>query len=825
MNGLRRSRRLMNMAPTIDDVEEDEDDVDVDVNVADVKNFESGNNNVDDDYVEDNESKGAQEPAVFVQRKQLSEGRDLVLLTTGLNGNLRHFFAALLTSRQINYDQDVLRAAVEYRALADAHEIDFGSTAEMNGLRRSRRPMNIAPTIHDVEEDDDDDKDDVYVDVDVADVENFESDNNNVDDDYVEDNESEAAEEPAVFVQRKYEKFSAVSGGLRGLVKNKKLFPVIQEAALSRKRPCSTEYWTSRQIYYDQDVLRAAEVYRAIADAHEIYFGSSAGISSFLNNAVQNYEVALMNSVTTTIHGRILRWLRNMLEIRCSVCFRHKKRGTAGAKCVMSYLAWQANERADEPEFLLLLETFLARNDDLCVVVLAALLTARFIKKNWYNYFPLRFHLLSYFNAHSIADAQIRLLERRRGRGLRTFTLAPLTKMRNEFILNKVPKSFPARLGNTQRNQTMLRNPGKYWKDVLEIYKLSNSSKTFGFSIKTDGVSARVHFKKTCYTTDVGKDGFKTVGDKEYVQLNVENKRCVMSYLAWQANERADEPEFLLLLETFLARNDDLCVVVLAALLTARFIKKNWYNYFPLRFHLLSYFNAHSIADAQIRLLERRRGRGLRTFTLAPLTKMRNEFILNKVPKSFPARLGNTQRNQTMLRNPGKYWKDVLEIYKLSNSSKTFGFSIKTDGVSARVHFKKTCYTTDVGKDGFKTVGDKEYVQLNVENKRVVGLDPGRKDIFSCFDGTKAVHCSNKEWQEISAGMPSSKVCSEDLFISYLTYELQNFEVLDGFYRSKQWRQLGRKTDIRRQKAYDFVCKRIAGINLDSVVAFGSAGF
>ncbi|KAI3659232.1 hypothetical protein MP638_000513 [Amoeboaphelidium occidentale] len=465
----------------------------------------------------------------------------------------------------------------------------------MNGLRRSRRLMNMAPTIDDVEEDDDDD-DEIVIDVDVDD-ESIEDRNNNEDDDYVEDNESEGAQEPAVFVQREYEKTSTVSCGLRGLVKNKKLLPVIQEVVerintilfhgssllnfylireLSEGRDLVlmttglngklrhffTALLTSRQINYDQDVLRAADEYRALEDAQEIDFGSTAGITSLLNNAVQNCEVALMNSVTTTIHGRILRWLRHLLEVQCSVCFRNKKRRTSGAKYIMSYLAWQANERADKPEFPLLLDKFLARNDHLRVNVLAALLTARvelfsisyaseyslskdYIKESWYKYFRLLFHVLSYFNEHSIADAQGRLLERRCGRGLRRFTLAPLKKMRNGFILvdttslgenlafayargrNRVPKSFPAKLGITQRNQTMLRNPGKYWKDVLKIDKLSNSSKTFGFSIKTDGVSARVHFKKTCYTTDVGKDGFKTFGDKEYVQLDVENKRVV----------------------------------------------------------------------------------------------------------------------------------------------------------------------------------------------------------------------------------------------------------------------------------------------------------
>ncbi|KAI3661448.1 hypothetical protein MP638_003921 [Amoeboaphelidium occidentale] len=280
----------------------------------------------------------------------------------------------------------------------------------MNGLRRSRRRMNMASSMDDVEEDDEDD-DEIVIDVDVDD-ESIEDRNNNVDDDYVEDNESEGAQEPAVFVQREYEKISTVSCGLRGLVKNKKLLPVVQEVVeristilfpgsrllnfylirqLSEGRDLVlmttglngklrhffTALLTSRQINYDQDVLTAAEEYRAMADAHNIDFGSTTGINSLLNNAVQTYEVELMNGVTTTIHGWIIRWLSHMLEVHCSVCFRNKKRAKAGAKYIMSYLAWQANERADKPEFPLLLDTFLAKKDDLRAVVLATLLTAR----------------------------------------------------------------------------------------------------------------------------------------------------------------------------------------------------------------------------------------------------------------------------------------------------------------------------------------------------------------------------------------------------------------------------------------------------------------
>ncbi|KAI3655790.1 hypothetical protein MP638_005584, partial [Amoeboaphelidium occidentale] len=276
----------------------------------------------------------------------------------------------------------------------------------MNGLRRSRRRMNMAPSMDDVEENDEDD-DEIVIDVDVdVDDESIEDRNNNVDDDYVEDNESEGAQEPAVFVQREYEKISTVSCGLRGLVKNKKLLPVVQEVVerintilfhgsrllnfylirqlfegkdivlmttgLNGKlRHFFTALLTSRQINYDQDVLTAAEEYRAMADAHNIDFGSTTGINSLLNNAVQTYEVELMNGEyramadAHNIDFGSTTGINSLINNAVQTYEVELMNGTAGAKYIMSYLAWQANKRADKPEFPLLLDKFLARNDHL----------------------------------------------------------------------------------------------------------------------------------------------------------------------------------------------------------------------------------------------------------------------------------------------------------------------------------------------------------------------------------------------------------------------------------------------------------------------------
>ncbi|KAI3661409.1 hypothetical protein MP638_003882 [Amoeboaphelidium occidentale] len=79
--------------------------------------------------------------------------------------------------------------------------------------------------------------------------------------------------------------------------------------------------------------------------------------------------------------------------------------------------------------------------------------------------------------------------------------------------------------------------------------------------------------------------------------------------------------------------------------------------------------------------------------------------------------------------------------------------------------------------------------------------------------------------QTLNSGMPSAKVCTVQKFSQYLGVVLENHSRLFHFYGSLKWRQLRRKTDIRRQKAYDVLCKRIAGEKLDSIVAYGSAKF
>ncbi|KAI3655436.1 hypothetical protein MP638_000800, partial [Amoeboaphelidium occidentale] len=172
---------------------------------------------------------------------------------------------------------------------------------------------------------------------------------------------------------------------------------------------------------------------------------------------------------------------------------------------------------------------------------------------------------------------------------------------------------------------------------------------------------------------------------------------------------------------------------------------------------------SNSKEDAASRIVTKKAGKGLRLFNLAPVVSRSGRYVLfdstcicevltaakNIDPQVIPKELnlsGDINALSKKFRNQKlKYWSILLDFSVVKTSKLKFSGSITTDGVSVALHFKRMKITSAVYDDGFsKNVG--KFVPLEVGDRPVVGLDPGRKDIFSCFDGTKAVHCSNKEW-------------------------------------------------------------------------------
>lgn len=299
------------------------------------------------------------------------------------------------------------------------------------------------------------------------------------------------------------------------------------------------------------------------------------------------------------------------------------------------------------------------------------------------------------------------------------------------------------------------------------------------------------------------------------------------------------------------------------------FIKERWFSFFPLLYHILVHFETFSDVDAKARVEEQRNGRGLRLFTMVPLIRKKKNYILidsNSLveiysmalskdlfvtPKGFPRDCTNTNRLMHFKSEFRKkqLWEWTVNL-KHCKTKWDFDLSISTDGVTVAVHFKKTFTSSTTDDKGYKKNNLDSYVPLGLADRdTVVGLDPGRDFLFVCNDGSKKkIRCSTKEWRVKSgcayqslkqnthvknsgiignedADTLSPKVATTAAFTLYLDAFLENYKELVSCYGSLKWRQLRRKTDIKRQKAYNVMCKRIAGVNMNAIVAYGAGGF
>jgi len=158
--------------------------------------------------------------------------------------------------------------------------------------------------------------------------------------------------------------------------------------------------------------------------------------------------------------------------------------------------------------------------------------------------------------------------------------------------------------------------------------------------------------------------------------------------------------------------------------------------------------------------------------------------------------------------------------------------------------------------------------KLNLEGCRVVGVDPGRKDLFVAVD-QEITKCSTKEYYEIArfrktrekrevwmnnnkyiqaivrgkrcnpkidrsinqsinqyycfiSGLPTPSVPSVCGFqVQYLSEVLFYMDDLFNFYKEKRWRRSRWSNYIGKQEAMDKLCKRITNNEDKTVVAFG----
>ncbi|KAI3659033.1 hypothetical protein MP638_006897, partial [Amoeboaphelidium occidentale] len=288
-------------------------------------------------------------------------------------------------------------------------------------------------------------------------------------------------------------------------------------------------------------------------------------------------------------------------------------------------------------------------------------------------------------------------------------------------------------------------------------------------------------------------------------------------------------------------------------------VKKNWDRYFGLMWVILRHFEEYGPKDCESRAKEQRRGRGLRLFNLFPLAQIRNGFVtidtsglcelsrnLNINSKKDPPRSASTNIQQQpkfnvspvqkFLANAEEEWGKVLRLKRVVSKNRSFSYSISTDGFSLHLNLKKQILKSEstIDEFGYKTDDSKKYVSIDSIDRTVVGIDPNRQDLFMAYDSKQKFQVTGKEWRHMSgitaakkkrenwlkkrsdivnanSNVPTSKVSHVSDLHNHFFYVFAHLNLWFDFYGSRQWRQLRKRSTIKRQQALDLIVNRIIG--------------
>ena len=282
-------------------------------------------------------------------------------------------------------------------------------------------------------------------------------------------------------------------------------------------------------------------------------------------------------------------------------------------------------------------------------------------------------------------------------------------------------------------------------------------------------------------------------------------------------------------------------------------MEANWWNYLKPMSRILKTFTNNYEEDAAERELTGRRGKWLRLFSLVPISRFRQKhihicttalyYILKDAGWNLPTK-------EAFREDGMEWWLQAFALHKITSVDRRFAFSIATDGVKVSVHVLKTADDIQVNDWGYDMDGIYQPYAI-AEGTRVIGLDPGRNDLYAASSGLDAgneLKCSNGRWREISGStysakkvktwtqgqpefqeylttMPTAKCYRHQDYNAHLIHFLESRDELLGFYRDLKWRRLLWKTRIKRQKAYHTLAMELTGGDPNTVIAYGGGKF
>ena len=131
----------------------------------------------------------------------------------------------------------------------------------------------------------------------------------------------------------------------------------------------------------------------------------------------------------------------------------------------------------------------------------------------------------------------------------------------------------------------------------------------------------------------------------------------------------------------------------------------------------------------------------LPTFNIVPISKMRAHFITIDTSTLFgimkDVQLIDEKINMAAFTSlQMEQWSSFIKFQKVQGKNNMFTGTIQTDGVSVCVHFTRPLNVNDAFRE-YNPSAKKKIIHKNViieENDRVIGVDPGRSNIFYCAE-------------------------------------------------------------------------------------------
>lgn len=205
--------------------------------------------------------------------------------------------------------------------------------------------------------------------------------------------------------------------------------------------------------------------------------------------------------------------------------------------------------------------------------------------------------------------------------------------------------------------------------------------------------------------------------------------------------------------------------------LSKKDMEMSWWSYLGILWRILRVFEEFNRLDAGNRVENGNRQRGLRLFSLLPLYSFRAKHITIDTDSlhslwclaGFPAPILRFREDFEV------WWNRAFKLEKVTSTSlgqggRQFEYSIKTDGISASVVLRKELPPpSDLDEYGWRW-GNVDEARIRVgfvplliqENVPVVGLDPGRRDLYTCSSGSGPTRngisfsMSTKTWRNLA---------------------------------------------------------------------------